>query len=287
MTTTIMETRDLARLTDEELLDANYRDGDPAARDELVKRFMPFARKLALRYIHSREPLDDLVQVACVGLLNAIDRFDPDQGKKFTTFAAPTILGEIKRYFRDKGWTIHVPRDVQERALALSRHAERLSVELRRSPTVVELADALQCTVGQAVEAIDAGENYQLTSLDAPVARDNEDHYVLADMLGSEDDGFGVAEDRHALARSWAKLLPLERQVLGLRLGHGLTQREISRQIGCSQMHVSRLLRRSMRSLNADEPQAEGIVTVACRAPWRTASGLASSFPNAANAELA
>jgi RNA polymerase sigma-B factor len=296
MTATTMETRDLARLTDEELLDANSRDGDPATRDELVKRFMPFARTLALRYMHSREPLDDLVQVACVGLLNAIDRFDPDQGKKFTTFAAPTILGEIKRYFRDKGWSIHVPRDVQERALALSRHAERLSVELRRSPTVVELAGALQCTVGQAVEAIDAGENYELTSLDAPVARDDEDHCALADMLGSEDDGFGVAEDRHALASSWAKLLPLERQVLGLRLGHGLTQREISRQIGCSQMHVSRLLRRSMRSLNDDEPQAEGSVTAACRAPRRTASGSASSFqgsgsgssfPDAASADLA
>jgi RNA polymerase sigma-B factor len=296
MTATTMETRDLVRLTDEELLDANSRDGDPATRDELVHRFMPFARTLALRYMHSREPLDDLVQVACVGLLNAIDRFDPDQGKKFTTFAAPTILGEIKRYFRDKGWSIHVPRDVQERALALSRHAERLSVELRRSPTVVELADALQCTVGQAVEAIDAGENYELTSLDAPVARDNEDHCALADMLGSEDDGFGVAEDRHALASGWAKLLPLERQVLGLRLGHGLTQREISRQIGCSQMHVSRLLRRSMRSLNDDEPRAESSVTAACRAPRRTASGSASSFqasgsassfPDAANADLA
>ena len=213
---------------------------------------MPFARKLAVRYIHSREPLDDLVQVASVGLLNAIDRFDPDQGKKFTTFAAPTILGEIKRYFRDKGWSIHVPRDLQERALALSRHAERLSIELRRSPTVVELADALECTVEQAVEAIDAGENYQLTSLDAPVAQDDDDHCALADMLGSEDDGFEVAEDRQALASSWAKLPPLERQVLGLRLGHRLTQREISRQIGCSQMHVSRLLRRSMLSLNAD-----------------------------------
>ena len=251
MAATIIETRDPARLTDDELLDAHFRDGDPAARDELVIRFMPFARKLAVRYIHSREPLDDLVQIASIGLLNAIDRFDPDQGKKFTTFAAPTILGEIKRYFRDKGWPIHVPRDLQERVLALSRHTERLSIELRRSPTVVELADALQCTVEQAVEAIDAGENYQLTSLDAPVAQDDEDHCALADTLGSEDDGLELAEDRQTLASSWAKLPPLERRVLGLRLGHGLTQREISRQIGYSQMHVSRLLRRSMLSLNA------------------------------------
>jgi RNA polymerase sigma-B factor len=248
----MMQTRDLSRLTDEELLDAHFRDRDSAVRDELVIRFMPFARKLAVRYIHSREPMDDLVQVASIGLLHAIDRFDPEQGKKFTTFAAPTILGEIKRYFRDKGWAIHVPRDLQERVLALSRHAERLSTHLGRSPTVVELADALRCTVEQAVEAIDAGENYQLTSLDAPAAQDDEEGSALADMLGSEDDGFELAEDRQTLASSWGELPPLERRVLGLRLVHGLTQREISRQIGYSQMHVSRLLRRSMLSLNAD-----------------------------------
>jgi RNA polymerase sigma-B factor len=256
MSATIMETRELARLTDEELLDMHYRERDPAARDELVDRFVPFARKLAIRYIHSREPVDDLVQVASIGLLNAIDRFDPEHGKKFTTFAAPTILGELKRHFRDKGWTIHVPRDLQERALAVSRHAERLSTELSRSPTLDELAHALDCTVEQTVEAIDAGENYQLTSLDAPVADDDEDHCSLGDMLGAEDDGFELAEDRQALASSWAQLPPLERQVLGLRLVHGLTQREISRRIGYSQMHVSRLLRRSMLSLNATEAPA-------------------------------
>ena len=252
MAATMIQTRDLARLTDEELLDAHFRDRDPAARDELVNRFMPFARKLAVRYIHSTEPLDDLVQVASIGLLHAIDRFDPEQGKKFTTFAAPTILGEIKRHFRDKGWAIHVPRGLQERVLALSRHADRLSTNLGRSPTLVELADALECTVEQAVEAIDAGENYQLTSLDAPVAEDDIDRPTFGDMLGSEDDGFELAEDRQTLASSWAKLPPLERQVLGMRLVHDLTQREISRQIGYSQMHVSRLLRRSMLSLNAD-----------------------------------
>jgi RNA polymerase sigma-B factor len=249
MAATIMEARDFARQTDEELLEAHYRYGDLAARDELVERFMPFARKLAVRYMHSREPMDDLVQVASIGLLNAIERFDPDRGKKFTAFAAPTIVGELKRHFRDKGWTIHVPRDLQERALAVSRHAERLSTELGRSPTLDELADALECTVEQAVEAIDAGENYQLTSLDAPAAQEDEEGSALSEMLGSEDDGFELAEDRQALASSWAELPPLERQVLGLRLVHGLTQREISRRIGYSQMHVSRVLRRSMLAL--------------------------------------
>lgn len=258
MSVTITVARDLARETEEGLFDLYSRERDPAARDELVDRFMPFARKLALRYIHSREPLEDLVQVACIGLLNAIERFDPEQGKKFTTFAAPTILGEIKRYFRDKGWAVHVPRDLQERALAVSRHADRLSAELGRSPTVDELADALDCTIEQAIEAIDAAENYQLTSLDAPIAQDGEEHCALADTLGSEDDGFELAEERHALVTSWATLSDLEREVLGLRLVQGLTQREISRRIGYSQMHVSRLLRRSMHSLNGEVAATSG-----------------------------
>jgi RNA polymerase sigma-B factor len=253
MPASIMEAREFARQTDEELLDSHHREGDLAARDELVDRFMPFARKLAVRYIHSREPMDDLMQVASIGLLNAIDRFDPEHGKKFTAFAAPTILGELKRHFRDKGWAIHVPRDLQERALAVSRHAERLSTELRRSPTIDELAQALNCTIEQTVEAIDAGENYQLTSLDAPVAQDDGDGCALTETLGSDDDGFELAEDRQTLASHWAELSDLERQVLGLRLTHGLTQRQISRRIGYSQMHVSRLLRRSMLSLEAAE----------------------------------
>jgi RNA polymerase sigma-B factor len=253
MGATIMARRDLARQDEAGLFDVHSREADSAARDELVDRYMPFARKLALRYIHTSEPLDDLVQVACVGLLNAIERFDPEQGKKFTTFAAPTILGELKRHFRDKGWVVHVPRDLQERALAVSRQAERLAVELRRSPTLDELADALGCTVEQAVEAIDAAGNYQLTSLDAPIAQDDEEHCALSDTLGSDDDGFEIADDRQALATRWATLSAVEREVLGLRLGHGLTQREISRRIGHSQMHVSRLLRRSMLSLNAAE----------------------------------
>jgi RNA polymerase sigma-B factor len=250
MSVMVTAPRDLAREPDEMLFDIHARDGDSAARDELVDRYMPFARKLALRYIHSREPLEDLVQVAYIGLLNAVERFDPDQGKKFTTFAAPTILGEIKRHFRDKGWMVHVPRDLQERALAVSRHADRLSAELRRSPTVDELADAMDCTIEQAIEAIEAAENYQLTSLDAPVAHEDEDSCPLTEMLGREDDGFELAEERQALATNWARLGDLERQVLSLRLIHGLTQRQISRRIGYSQMHVSRLLRRSMQRLN-------------------------------------
>jgi RNA polymerase sigma-B factor len=243
--------RDLARLPDEELLVAYHQDRNHGARDELVRRFIPFARRLALRYAHSREPLDDLVQVACVGLLNALRRFEPGRGKKFTSYAAPTILGELKRHFRDKGWSIHVPRDLQERALAVRRQTARLSARLGRSPTVDELARALACPAEQVTEALDADQNYHPASLDAPIATEDDDRTTLGESLGCEDDGFELAEDRQVLAAGWAKLSDVERTALSLRLAHDLTQREISQRIGCSQMHVSRLLRRSMIRLDA------------------------------------
>jgi RNA polymerase sigma-B factor len=251
---TMITAPNMTRLSDEELLVTYHADRDMRARDELVRRFIPFARKLALRYIHSREPLDDLVQVACVGLLNAIERFEPGRGKKFTSFAAPTIVGELKRHFRDKGWTVHVPRDLQERALAVSRHTERLSARLGRSPTLDELAQAIDCSTEQVMEAIDAAHNYHPASLDAPVSHDGEDRCALAETLGDEDDRFELADHRYAIAARWASLSDVERQVLGLRLVHELTQREISQRIGCSQMHVSRLLRRSMIRLDPATP---------------------------------
>ena len=246
-----IQTRDLARSPDEELLAAYHEDRDPEALDELVRRFIPFARKLALRYVHSREPLDDLVQVASVGLLNALNRFEPGLGKRFTSYAAPTIVGELKRHFRDKGWSVHVPRDLQERALAVSRQTERLSVRLGRSPTVDEIAQALACPAEQLIEALDAAHNYHPASLDAPIAHEADDRCALGETLGDLDDGFELAEDRQLLAAGWASLTEIERQVLGLRLLYDLTQREISQRIGCSQMHVSRLLRRSMVRLDA------------------------------------
>jgi RNA polymerase sigma-B factor len=251
MAVTSMTVRDYARFPDDELLVTYHTERDSGAREELVKRFLPFARKLALRYVHSREPLDDLVQVASVGLLNAIERFEPGRGKKFTSFAAPTIVGELKRHFRDKGWIVHVPRDLQERALAVSKHSDRLSAKLGRSPTLDELAEVLDCSVEQVMEAIDAAHNYHPASLDAPIAHDGEERCVLAETLGDDDAGFELAEHRESLAASWASLSDVEREVLGLRLVHDLTQREISQRIGCSQMHVSRLLRRSMNRLDA------------------------------------
>jgi RNA polymerase sigma-B factor len=247
----VMATRDRTRQTDEELLCAYRREGDQAAREELVKRYLPFARKLARRYARSHEPLEDLVQVACLGLLNAIERFQSERGTAFVRFAAPTIIGEIKRHFRDKGWAIHVPREVQETALAVSRNTECLSSRLGRSPTLDELAREVNATVDRVIEALDAGHNYRAASLDAPPAAGQEG--ALRDTLGGEDGGFEVAEDRQAIAAGWARLNHAEREMLRLRIVHGLSQREIGDRLGRSQMHVSRLLRRSLRQLDPAE----------------------------------
>ena len=235
--------------SDERLFVRYQQEGDAEARGELVRRYLPFARKLALRYSYTDEPIDDLTQVASVGLLAAIERFDCTHGAQFTSFATPTILGELKRHFRDKGWTVHVPRDLQERALALSRASERLANSIGRSPSLVELAAAVGCTIEQALEATEAAHSYAPSSLDAPVAHEEEDSATLVDMLGGEDDGFALAESRDVTGRVWRSLTEVERQVVALRFGEGLTQREIGLRIGYSQMHVSRLLRRALKQL--------------------------------------
>jgi RNA polymerase sigma-B factor len=246
------------RLTEAELFEALKQRGDAGARAELVRRYLPFARKLALRYVYTDEPIEDLVQVASVGLLGAVDRFEPDRGTRFSSFATPTILGELKRHFRDKGWVIHVPRDLQERTLTLSRTTERLAHDLGRSPTVSELAAALEWSLTEVLEASEVAHSYAPASLDAPVSDEGEESAALVDMIGSEDDGFSLAESREVIGQAWRRLSDLERQVVTMRFVNGLTQREIGRQIGYSQMHVSRLLRRSLaRLLSAPELAAE------------------------------
>ena len=164
-----------ARETERQLLLRYHREGDLAAREELVERFLPLARDLALRYAYTDEPFDDLLQVASLGLIKAIDRFEPGRGTKFTSYAAPTILGELKRHFRDKGWSLHVPRDLQERTLAVSRETEALSKQLGRSPMVREVAAGLGCSVEEVLEAQEAAASYEAASLDAPAARDDEE----------------------------------------------------------------------------------------------------------------
>ena len=239
------------RELERELLIRYHDCGDLAAREELVERFLPLARDLAMRYAYTDEPFDDLLQVASLGLIKAIDRFEPGRGTKLTSYAAPTILGELKRHFRDKGWSVHVPRDLQERTLAVTRANEVLSKELGRSPNPREVAEHLGCSVERVLEAQEAAGSYEATSLDAPVVRDDGDSATLVDMLGGEDSAYELVEDREAIARSWNELPEVERTVLELRFMHDLNQREIGERIGYSQMHVSRLLRRALTRLEA------------------------------------
>ena len=241
--------REEARETERQLLIRYHREGDLAARDQLAESLLPLARDLALRYTYTDEPFDDLLQVASLGLIKAIDRFEPGRGTKFTSYAAPTILGELKRHFRDKGWALHVSRDLQERTLAVSRATESLSKELGRSPKVHEVAKELGCSVEAVLEAQEAAASYEAASLDAPTARDDDEAASLVDMLGDEDTSYELVESRDAIASTWNALPEVERKVLELRFLHDLTQREIGERIGYSRMHVSRLLRRALDRL--------------------------------------
>src|SRR3954453_8741266 len=237
------------RVAEQELLTRYHEAGDLAARRELVERFLPFARDLAYRYSYTDEPIDDLVQVACLGLLKAIDRYEPARGNRFTSYAAPTILGELKRHFRDKGWALHVPRDLQERALKAAREGELLAKRLGRSPSVRELAKAMGCSSEELLEAYDAASSYDTASLDAPASRADAEGAALGERLGRVEGGYGAVPDGLALATAWGDLPPQERRVLELRFVHHMTQREIGEVIGFSQMHVSRLLRRALTQL--------------------------------------
>src|SRR3954464_13088279 len=185
-----------ARETERQLLVRYHLHGDIAAREELTERFLPLARDLALRYTYTDEPYDDLLQVACLGLIKAIDRFEPGRGTKFTSYAAPTILGELKRHFRDKGWSLHVPRDLQERTLAVSRATETLSKELGRSPNVREVAKHLGCSSEQVLEAQEAAASYEAASLDAPAARDDDDSASLGAPPGETDHSIDLPRAR-------------------------------------------------------------------------------------------
>ena len=234
---------------DRRLLERYHRDGDPAAREALVQRFLPLARQLARRYQRGGEPLDDLVQVASLGLLKAIDRFDPDRETAFSSFAVPTILGELKRHFRDKGWAVRVPRDLQELAVKVDRVADEMARELGRAPTPTEIAERTGTTLEQVLEAREASAAYRAVSLDRPRDDDDEESGGIADSVGIEDPGFSVAEDAATVERLMRVLSEREREVLRLRFEEDLTQSEIGIRVGVSQMHVSRLIRQSVARL--------------------------------------
>ena len=235
---------------DRRLLERYHRDGDPAAREALVERFLPLARQLARRYQRGGESLDDLVQVASLGLLKAIDRFEPDRTTAFSSFAVPTILGELKRHFRDRGWSVRVPRDLQEMAVRVDRVADEMARSLGRAPTPAELADEIGTTPERVLEAREAAGAYRAVSLDRSRDEDEEGEGV-ADVFGAEDPGFGLAEDAATVERLMSVLSDREREVLRLRFAEDLTQSEIGARIGVSQMHVSRLIRQAIVRLRA------------------------------------
>lgn len=235
---------------EDELLRRFARTRDPSALEEIVRRFMPFARSLALRYRGGSEQVEDLVQVANLGLVQAIERFDPNRGATFKSFAAPTIIGELKRHFRDRVWNLRLPRGLQERILRLERATTELTSKLERPPTVGELAEQLGMDQTEVLEAFEALQTRRTLSFDQPVTVvGSPEEGTVGEQLGGEDPHYEGVED---LATVEAGLPGLtEREVLALRLrfGEGLTQSQIAERIGCSQVHVSRILRGALHHL--------------------------------------
>jgi RNA polymerase sigma-B factor len=235
------------------------RSDDRAARDALVRRFLPLAHRIAWRYARTSEPQEDLLQVASLALVKAVDRFDPGRGASFQAFAVPTISGELKRYFRDSAWSVHVPRRAQEHALAIERTTERLTNDLGRPPTVEEIASHLELSVEEVLDGLHAGRSYEALSLDAQIGVDDEGDLTVAGTLGEEDQRYELVEAQATLAGSAECLPELERRVVRLRFGGELTQSQIAARVGVSQMQVSRLLRRALERMRSRAGIAEGI----------------------------
>jgi RNA polymerase sigma-B factor len=235
----------MGRARDDTLFRRYRHEASPDLRRELVERWLPLARQLAAHYRVRDESYEDLLQVASLGLLKAINGYDPDRGIAFTSYAVPTILGEVRRHFRDRAWSVRVPRALQELALASEKMATRLTAELGRSPTVDELANALGTTAEAVLEARQAGDAYAATSLEAHRGED-PDAPTLGDTLGSVDGGFHAAEDRATLTTLLVSIPERDREILRLRFVDDLTQTEIASRVGVSQMAVSRIIRRSI-----------------------------------------
>jgi RNA polymerase sigma-B factor len=223
--------------------------GDRGARDELVKRYLPLARKLARRYSGAREPFDDLLQVASLGLVKAVDRFDTDRGTAFSSFAVPTILGELKRYFRDLGWAVHVPRGAQEQALKVEEAYQKLTTQTGRAPSVPDLAEYLELSIEDVLEALETSAAHHSASLDAPYDDGEGESGTLADAFGETDERFDIVEMNATISAAARQLSARERRVLVLRFVEDLTQTQIAEDIGVSQMQVSRILRRALARL--------------------------------------
>jgi RNA polymerase sigma-B factor len=246
----------LGRASDEELLRRYHEHGDVRARQELIERHVAFVRRLAQRYARRGEQLDDLTQVGCVGLIKAIDRFDGGFGASLTTYAAPNILGEIKRHFRDRGWSVRVPREIQELNVRLTRTVDELTTKLGRSPSVDELAAATGASLEQVLEAMESSSAYSALSLSEGPDPDDEGGGPM-ETIGSDDQHFEQSEQRLTLATGIQRLPARERAILHLRFFEGLTQSEIAERMGISQMHVSRLIRSALDRVRSELERGE------------------------------
>jgi len=256
----------MTRIDDKILLRRYHEDGDLRAREQLIEQYMSLVRSLARRYSYRGEQLEDLVQIGAIGLIKAIDRFDINRGVELTTYATPNIIGEIKRHFRDKGWAVRVPRGLQELNVQLSRLVEQLTVQLGRSPTIPELAKAAGVEEEEVLEALESGRAYTSLSLSVGGGGGDDDDLDPLESLGTDEHQYEVSEDRAVLAPGFKALDERERKILQLRFFDGLTQSQIAQQVGISQMHVSRLIRRSLEKIR-ETIAAEKLSTPRCRQP--------------------
>lgn len=242
-----------------ELFRRYKQDGDMEAREKLVMSHLNLVRFLANKFKNRGEPLDDLIQVGYLGLLKAIDRFDPDRGLEFTTYATPTIMGEIKRHFRDKGWSVRVPRRLQELSAKVNQATDALITSLQRSPTVEEIAEYLDSTVDEVLEAMESSSAYTSVPLEAPGGSDSEDTPSVLDRYASEDSALAFTDDRLVIEEALKGFSPREREVIEMRFVKGMTQIEIAEKLGVSQVQVSRLLRRTLKKIQ-DKIDPEGVM---------------------------
>ena len=233
--------------TDRELLRRYHEAGDAAAREALVERHLPLVRSLARRYAGRGESLEDIEQVGAIGLIKAIDRYELSREVALTTYATPNVVGEIKRHFRDKGWAIRVPRALQELNGKMGPTIERLTSKLGRSPSIAEIAAEFETSTEQVLEALEAGSAYAPLSLSAGPS--GEDELDPMETIGQEDEEYDRTDDRTSLEPALAALPPREREILRMRFEDGLTQTQIAERVGISQMHVSRLIRRSLERM--------------------------------------
>jgi RNA polymerase sigma-B factor len=232
-------------------------EGDPVDRELMVERFLPLARSIASRYVRRGETYDDIFQVACLALIKAVDRYDPERGQAFSSYAVPTIAGEIKRYYRDRTWHVHVPRDLQDLTLQVDRATADLQRETARSPTVHEIAERVDAEPDDVLEALQAQHAHRAGSLDAPVHDDDDAGATVGERLGVQEEGYERAEARADLEALQRTLSRRERTIVRLRFEHDMTQQEIGAIVGLSQMQISRILRRAIMRLREQAEQSQ------------------------------